>query len=130
MSAVDFAGKEAAWMQLFHVIQDQFPYSKMKDVLIQDGAAVSFKHLQYTFLFGRGVEPPRCLLPETFDGQWQRFMRFCQALENGVVDEVHFTDGRPVLVSMQKDGMDLSELAAQGTRTKGGEIRERQLVAA
>mgnify|MGYP001597623124 CR=1 FL=1 len=117
-------------MQFFHVIQEQFPYSKMKDVQIRDGAAVSFKHLQYTFLSGRGVEPPRCLLPETFDGQWQRFLRFCQALENGVVGEVHFTDGRPVLVLMQQDGMDLSELAAQGTRSKGGEIRERQLVAA
>jgi len=85
--------------------------------------------VQYTFLFGRGVEAPRCLLPSAFDEQWQRFMRFCQALQMGVVGEVHFSDGRPMLVSMQQPGLVLAQLA-QGATNKGGEIRERTLVAA
>ncbi len=130
MSGIDFRGKEATWTQLFHVVRDQFPYSKMRGLTVQDGAVVSFKEVQYTFVFGRGVEPPRCLLPGAFDEQWQRFMRFCQALENGVLGEVHFGDGRPVLVSMQQEGMDLSAQPAQEGRREGGGIRARQPVAA
>lgn len=130
MSAIDFRGKEAAWEQLFHIVREQYPYSKMRGLTIRDGAAVAFKTIQYTFVFGRGVEPPLCLLPGTFDEQWQRFIRFCQALENGVVGEVHFTDGHPVLVSMEQPGMDLTAQYAQELSTKGGEVRERELVAA
>ena len=130
MSAIDFRGKEAAWEQLFHIVREQYPYSKMRGLTIREGAVVAFKTIQYTFVFGRGVEPPQCLLPGTFDEQWQRFIRFCQALENGVVGEVHFTDGRPVLVSMEQPGMDLTAQYAQEPSTKGGEVRERELVAA
>lgn len=108
MQAVDFAGKEAEWMQLFELIREQFPYSKMKELEVRDGAVVSFKAVQYTFVFGRGQQAPRPLLPAAFDEQWQRFMRFCRALEDGVVGEVHFTDGRPVLVSMERPGMALA----------------------
>ena len=130
MSVIDFRGREAAWEQLFHIVREQYPYSKMRGLTIREGAVVAFKTIQYTFVFGRGVEPPQCLLPGTFDEQWQRFIRFCQALENGVVGEVHFTDGRPVLVSMEQPGMDLTAQYAQELSTKGGEVRERELVAA
>lgn len=95
-------------MQLFELIREQFPYSKMRGLEVQDGAVISFKAVQCTFVFGRGQQAPRALLPSAFDEQWQRFMRFCQALENGVVGEVHFTDGRPVLVSMERSGMTLA----------------------
>lgn len=128
MSAVDFAGKESAWMQLFQIIREQYPYSKMKGLEIRNGAVVSFKSVQYTFVFGRGVEAPNSLLPAAFDGQWQRFLRFCQLLQNGVVAEVHFTDGRPVLVSMDQPGMDLS--APNFEQTRGGGAVSRELVAA
>lgn len=130
MNDVDLGGKEAAWTQLFHVVRDQFPYSKMKGVLVQEGAVVSFREVQYTFMFGRGVEPPRCLLPETFDEQWRRFVRFCQALDDGVLGEVHFSDGRPVLVSMQQGGMTLSAQPEESGERQGGESRPRELVAA
>ena len=130
MSKVDFRGKESTWTQLFHVVRDQFPYSKMKGLTVRDGTVVSYKEVQYTFIFGRGIEPPRCLLPDTFDEQWQRFMRFCQALEDCDLGEVHFSDGRPVLVSMVKAGMDLAAQAAQGEWKKGGETREEILAAA
>lgn len=128
MPAVDFSGKESAWMQLFHIIREQYPYSKMKGLEIRDGAVISFKSVQYTFIFGRGLEAPRSLLPGAFDEQWQRFMRFCQALQTGVVAEVHFTDGRPVLVSMDQPGMDLTAPSLEQTRRGGAASRE--LVAA
>lgn len=122
--AVDFEGKESAWKQLFHVIREQFPYSKMRGLEVRDGAVVSFQTVQYTFIFGRGMEPPRALLPTAFDDQWQRFMRFCQALENGTVGEVHFTDGRPVLVSMEQQGMDLTPQGFASPRKGGAASRE------
>lgn len=119
MSAVDFKDAEPAWMQLFHIIREQYPYSKMKELEVRNGAVVSFKALQYTFVFARGVEAPRLLMPASFDEQWQRFMRFCQTLQNGNIGEVHFTDGRPVLVSMEQPGMDLTAKGFEQTR-KGG----------
>lgn len=130
MSAIEFRGREAAWNQMFHVVRDQFPYSKMKGLAVKDGAVVSFREVQYTFVFGRGVEPPRSLLPDAFDEQWQRFMRFCQALQDGIVGEVHFTDGRPVLVLMQQAGMDMNVQAPMQSSNQGGEISEKHLVAA
>ena len=120
---VDFNGKDAAWTQLFQIIQEQFPYSKMRGLEVRDGAVVSFDTVQYTFIFGRGTEAPRGLLPEDFDEQWQRFMRFCRAMGNGTVGEVHFTDGRPVLVSMERPGMNLTPQGFASPR-RGGVSRE------
>ena len=130
MQEINFEGKEPAWTQLFHIVRDQFPYSKMRGLTIKEGAVVSFQEIQYTFIFGRGIEPPRSLLPDRLDEQWQRFIRFCQALQNGQVGEVHFNDGRPVLVSMQQPGMDLSVLPAQERSGKGGEVTDNQLITA
>ncbi len=126
MSAADFRGKEAAWNHLFRVVREKFPYSKMRGLTVKDGVVVSFNDAHYTFVFGRGIEPPRPLLPDTFDEQWQRFMRFCQSVQDGIVGEVHFSDGRPVLVSMQQPGMDLD----QETPEEGGAIVAQSLVAA
>lgn len=117
---VNVRGREVAWNQLFHIVREQFPYSKMKGLTVKGGAVVSFEEVQYTLVFGRGAEPPRPLLPDTFDESWLRFMRFCLALQDGVLGEVHFTDGRPMLVSMQQAGMDLSAPPPAETRTQGG----------
>ena len=132
MSPIDFREQEAMWMQFFHIIRDQFPYCKMRELRIVDGAVVSFKDVQHTFIFGRGVEPPQCLLPGMFDEPWQRFMRFCQALQNGVLGEVHFSEGRPAVVSMQQSGMDLSAWPASRDHSgsKGGHVHKKQLVVA
>jgi len=126
--AVDFDGKESAWMQLFHIIREQFPYSKMRGLKVRDGAVVSFETVQYTFIFGRGMETPPGLLPGTFDEQWQRLLCFCRSLQNGTVGEVHFTDGRPVLVSLERPGMNLTPQGFASAR-KGGEA-SRELIAA
>lgn len=130
MSAVDAGGRQAAWNQLFHIVRDQFPYSKMKGLTVKGGSVVSFNEVQYTFILGRGMEPPRPLPSDTSDAQWLRFMRFCSALQDGIVGEVHFTDGRPVLVSMRQPGMDLSALSAPELLVQGGESHAKNLITA
>lgn len=130
MSAVDVSARQTAWDHLFHIIREQFPYSKMKGLTVKGGAVVSFDEVQFTLVFGRGTEPLRPLLPDTFDEPWLRFMRFCLSLQDGVVGEVHFTDGRPVLVSMRQAGMHLSATPASENRAQGGEEQTPKTVVA
>jgi hypothetical protein len=130
MPAGNVKGRQAAWKHLFHIVRDRFPYSKMKGLTVKEGAVVSCTEVQYTFIFGQGIEPPRPPMPDTFDEQWLRFMNFCLALQDGVMGEVHFTDGRPVLVLMQQAGMDLSEQPPAESRPQGGDNQEQSLVAA
>lgn len=130
MPEVDFGGREAAWRQLFYIIREQFPYSRMKEAAVRDGAVVSFEEIQFTRVFARGVEPAKSLSPDTFDDQWLRFMRFCRTIRTGVLGEVHFSDGRPIRVSMRRGGMKLDPAASGTRRAQGGKLDEEAVVAA
>ena len=125
---MDVGRRKASWNQLFHVVRDQFPYSKMKGLAVKGGAVVSFEEVQYTLVFGRGAEPPP-LLPDAIDDHWLRFMRFCAVIQDGIVGEVHFMDGRPVRVSMRQPGINLGDSATQESRVQGDKNQEQSLVA-
>lgn len=102
------------WFQLFSLIREQFPYSKISRVQVRNGAVVSYEKVQHTMLFRNGSSESLGHLPEAFDDQWRRFWRFCQEFQNGILGELHFTDGRPVLVLMEQAGRDLeAEKAAR-----------------
>ncbi|MFA5140472.1 MAG: hypothetical protein WC728_14680 [Elusimicrobiota bacterium] len=104
---------EAAWMRLFNMIREQFPYSKMKEARVSRGAVVRYGRIQFTEIFGRDEEPPQHLLPQEFDGQWRRLRRLCEVLQECVIAEVHFTHGRPVSILFEKEGGDLSDPASR-----------------
>lgn len=105
-------------MQLFHIIREQFPYGKMRGLKVRDGAVVSFEAVQYTFIFGRGMEAPQGLLPGRFDEQWQRFMRFCRspAERDGGRGPFHGRETHPGLAGASWDGPDTAgiRIGAQG----------------
>ena len=130
----DFKGREAIWSQLFVMVREQFPYSKMLGVRIVEGAVVSFERVHHTRVFGRDADQSKTL-PEGFDPQWQRFLRFCQEIRSGILREVHFADGRPVMVAMEEPGRDFGlpglRIAERGIPANGADKKfEEQMVAA
>lgn len=104
MKEVDFRGKEAAWIQLFHVIRDQFPHCRMYGARVSGGAVVSYDRMQYTRIFSREEAPKEGPGEVVFNDQWRRFVRFCQEMEEVVLPEVHFRDGNPCSVHMERSG--------------------------
>ena len=124
---------EAEWLPFYRIIRERFPFCKVKDVRIQGGKVVRYGKIQFTKVFN-GDEAAACTAAGIqSDAQWQRFIRFCRAIQDGSLAELHFADGRPILVSMEHSGEELAlsalPAALCGNGPRGGDATaSKQLV--
>lgn len=96
--------RDDAWLPLFELIRRKRPHCKMRDVRVVQGRVASYGSIQYTLALRHEADEREVLGPESFDQQWERLASLCRKLGQGVLKEVHFTDGRPVLVYMEDEG--------------------------
>lgn len=118
MSGMGTGTAEAGWMRLFDIVKSQFPYCKMKDVRVLDGSVISYGHVEFTRVFSHRGKAQGIGSSEIFDEPWRRFMRFCRAKGSCTLAEVHFREGRPVVVHLEQEGRSL-EAAGGGARSAG-----------
>lgn len=105
MSAVDFGGKEAAWMQFINMIREECPHCQVENLVVVDGAAWGYTYIDFTKVRPREALRAGSGPADRLNSDWQWFIRECQELRDGIITEAHFRDGNPITIRGVKTAM-------------------------
>lgn len=100
---------EQGWTGFQTLIAQRFAHATLYGLRIERGMAVSYQRVRFTKAFDR---PTSSAAPaqRPLNERWAGFVRFCAAIGDGVVPEVHFRDGAPCLAQLEEPGQDLQAL--------------------
>lgn len=99
---------DAAWSQLYEMVQTCYPNSIFTGVLIR-GGQIFYNRILQAQLWTREEAAEDRTAPEPWDEEWVRFRRFCERIQNADMPELHFRDGHPQYSQRELPG-NLNEL--------------------
>lgn len=94
---MDLKKKEAAWSQFVNMIREECPHCRVENLVVVEGAVWGYQKISFSKVPprpGRTEPAPR----KGLDADWEWFIGECQELSNAIIPEVHFRDGRPIVV--------------------------------
>lgn len=100
--------EEQGWAGFRILVAARFPHATLYGLRIERGLAVSYQRARFTKVFDREAAATS---QAPLNERWAGFIRFCSALGDGTLPEVHFRDGNPCLAQLEEPGQDLKALA-------------------